>query len=787
MKKLFFLIALTYTVSSCTQTAPSISGSGNEVITFRAIPFDITDVKLLDGPFLRATKLNEIALINYEPDRFLAKFRIEAGLERKAEHYGGWEGETIAGHSLGHYLTAICLMYQTTKNDTLLERAKYIVDELAACQNADGDGYIGAFPTGKQILENEVAKGDIRSRGFDLNGIWVPYYTQHKVMDGLYHAYHLCGIEKALTISTRFADWLYSIVKDLNDEQIQTMLDCEHGGINESLAELYQVTQNEKYLKMSYLFHHKEIIDSLSHEVDVLSGKHANTQIPKFVGTARRYELTGDRNDRNASENFWNRVTHHHSYVTGGNGNQEYFGAPDKLRERLSTTTTETCNVYNMLKLSSHLFTWSGNTEVLDYYERALLNQILSSQNPTNGRVVYNLSLEMGGYKEFQEPEWFTCCIGTGMENHSKYARNIYYHNHEELFVGQFIASELNWTEKGIKVIQTTQYPNDQETHIEIEGGTATFALNIRYPYWAKNGMSILLNGKQIDIESKPGHFITINRTWENGDRINIKLPFSLRLETMPDDSNRVAVMYGPLVMAGILGNINDDAIKEALYVPILKTEDRNPNHWLQLIDGENNCFITNQVGYPREIKFQPFYSVYNKRYSVYFDLFSNGRWEAYKQVYKKQQQKQKQLETATIDFIQLGEMQPERDHNFESTKSWVGELKLKKYREVDSGGEMTFYMNIRKGEKMSLVTDFWSGFPGTRTFEIYVNDQLIGTENIADNEKSRIHHKVFELPDELNIKNRKVKIKIVPHKGQRVGPLFSFRMVNSDYKNSVK
>ena len=365
----YALVVLATSVFSCKPGAePRIVTGGPEVVDFRVLPFEINEVKLLDGPFFHATELNEQVLLNYEPDRFLAKFRIEAGLEPKAEHYHGWEDNTIAGHSLGHYLTAICLMYETTGNEEFLNRANYIVDELAECQEADGDGYIGAFPDGKRILEEEVAKGDIRSKGFDLNGIWVPYYTQHKVMDGLYHAYKLCGNEKALEVSRKFADWLYTVVKDLNDDQVQDMLNCEHGGINEALAELYGATGDEKYLKMSRIFHHKAILDSLAHHKVILPGKHANTQIPKLVGLARRYELTGDTTDRETSEFFWDRVVNHHSYVTGGHCDHEYFGPPDTLRNRLSNETTETCNVYNMLKLSKHRFMWDAEPKVADFY-----------------------------------------------------------------------------------------------------------------------------------------------------------------------------------------------------------------------------------------------------------------------------------------------------------------------------------------------------------------------------------------------------------------------------------
>ncbi len=754
-----------------------IKTDGPEKIEFKVLPFEIEDVKLLDGPFKHATELNVHSLLNYEPDRFLAKFRKEAGLQPKAEHYHGWEDNTIAGHSLGHYLTAICLMYKTTGNKELLDRTNYIVDELDECQKADGDGYIGAFPDGKRILEEEVAKGDIRSKGFDLNGIWVPYYTQHKVMDGLFHAYKLCGNKKALEVERKFADWLYTVVKDLNDHQVQEMLNCEHGGINEALAELYAQTGDEKYLQMSHIFHHKAILDSLAHHKDILPGKHANTQIPKLVGTARRYELTGDKDDYEASEFFWDRVVNHHSYVTGGNCDHEYFGPPDTLRNRLSDGTTETCNVYNMLKLSRHLFTWEAAPKVADFYERALFNHILSSQHPVDGRVIYNLSLEMGGYKVYQNPQWFTCCVGTGMENHSKYSRNIYYHNNEELYVSQYIASELNWQEKGLKLTQHTKYPEEQGTTFEFDcENPVELTMQIRYPYWAEKGIKLFVNRKPVKIDEQPGSFIPVKRKWKKGDKLEVKIPFDLRLETMPDDSNRVALMYGPLVLAGDLGPENDPKAADPMYVPVFMVNDRNPEHWTKMVNGKVNAFFTDEVGKPRDVEFEPFYKVHNRRYSVYFDLFNPKQWDIYQAEYRAKQEKLKKMEERTIDFFQLGQMQPERDHNFQGEKNWVDEFKHRNYREADRGGWFSFDMDVYAGQPMQLAFEYWGGFPGSRTFDILANGTKIATENISNVKPGEFFFKYYDLPDALTVNGGKVEIKLMPHDGHRAGPLFSAR-----------
>lgn len=400
------------------------------------------------------------------------------------------------------------------------------------------------------------------------------------------------------------------------------MLRCEHGGISETLADLYADTKNEKYLRISKIFYHKAILDSLKMNKDILPGKHCNTNIPKLIALSRSYELTGDTSDRKAAEFFWQTVVNHHSYVTGGNGNEEYFGPADKLSKRLGENTTETCNVYNMLKLSEHLFEWEASAKVADFYERALFNHILSSQNPETGHVTYNLSLAMGGFKDFQDPLSFTCCVGSGMENHSRYGKNIFYHNDSELFIFQYIGSELTWKEKGIILTQKTSYPGEQGSLLEFKcEKPVKLTLQVRYPAWAGNGIEIKVNGNRKNVTNQPGSFVPVERIWKTGDRVEVNIPFSLRLERMPDDSNRVAVFYGPLVLAGDLGPVADTTIKDSSYVPVMQTPDRDPSKWMKNVEGKPNTFITVNTGKPRDVEMKPFYTIYNRRYSIYWDL----------------------------------------------------------------------------------------------------------------------------------------------------------------------
>lgn len=743
-------------------------------------PFPLTAVELLDGPFQHATALNMKSLLAYDPDRLLANFRKEAGLEPKGEVYGGWESMSLAGHSLGHHLSACAFMYQTTGDQRFLDRVNYIVDELALCQEADGGGYIGATPRGKQILEEEVAKGAIRAQAFDLNGIWAPYYTQHKVLAGLRDAYRLAGNEKALTVAAGFAGWLATIVEGLSDEQVQEMLHCEHGGIQEVLADLYADTGDGKYLTLARTFHHKAILDSLAMEVDILPFKHGNTQIPKLIAQARLYELTGEEEARRSAEFFWATVVNHHSYVTGGHGNHEYFGRPNALRNRLSDETAETCNVYNMLKLSRHLFLWEPRVEVADYYERALFNHILSSQHPENGRVVYNLSLEMGGHKAFQDPEWFTCCIGTGMENHSKYGANIYYHSDDELFVTQYIASTLHWEEKGVRLTQNTRYPEEERTALAVSTAQpATFTLTLRYPAWAEKGMAVMVNGEAQEINQEPGSFVRIRRTWEEGDTIVVDFPFSLRLEPMPDDAGRVAVCYGPLVLAGDLGPAdNSTAAYQDDYVPVFMSEERNPEAWLEAVPGQVNTFKTQGVGRPRDVVLRPFYQVYDRNYSVYFDLYNEEKWTRRQASLQTERQLRKILEAMTHDLFQPGVPQSEEDHRFAGERTEVLEFRGRKARVAERGGWFSMVMKVPPDESASLVVEYWGGFTGSKTFDILVDGQRIATENISNKQDGAFLDQGYPIPAELTAGKEEVEVRFAPHEGHRAGPLFGVRTV---------
>lgn len=774
------LIILSLCISCNTLEHDKIKDENKGVIEFRCLPFDLEDVKLLDGPFMHATELNVRYLLNYEPDRFLAKFRLEAGLEPKAEHYHGWEDNTIAGHSMGHYLSACALMYNTTSDERFQERVKYLVDELAECQAAIGNGYFGAFPDGQRILEQEVAKGDIRAAAFDLNGIWVPFYTMHKAMAGLRDAYRLCNNTKALEIEVKLADWLALTLSELSREQMQEILSCEHGGMNEVLADLYSDTGNRAYLELSRRFHHHEILDPLSRGEDILSGKHGNTQIPKLIGLARRYELTADASDRKTAEFFWDRVVNHHSYVNGSHGNHEHFGPPDQLSNRLGSNTSESCNVYNMLKLSEHLFSWEASAEVADFYERALLNHILSSQHPEDGRVLYFHSLQIGGHKYYQDPLGFTCCVGTGMENHSKYGKAIFYHSGDEIFINQFISAELDWQEKGLILRQFTGFPKEQGTTIEfLNDQPVNLTLRIRYPSWADDDFLVTVNGKEIKKRSGPGSFLSIRRTWQNGDKVRVEMPFSLRMEPMPDNPDRVAVCYGPLVLAGDLGPAYDSLEPNPLYVPGLVTLDRDISDWLIPSETGPNTFVTHAAGRPRDITLRPLYRIHDRNYTVYWDLYTEDEWNLHLMETDKQQKEKSLIESRTIDYVVPGSDRESQSHGFQAERPGFFEFNGRKCVESRYGW-FSYEMKVEQNKPAGLMVEYWGGFRGPRRFEIQVEGKVITIEDFTTLDEGENKELLYNIPAELTSRGL-VTVTFNGSEKDYAGPVFGVRTVKAE------
>ena len=782
-KLTFVLLLLLCAFAPWRETSSAVNGQTAvpNRVRLEAHAFRLEDVRLLDGPFRRAMQRDAEYLLRLDPDRLMSWFRKEAGLNPKAEAYGGWERMTIAGHSLGHYLSACAMMFASTGDIRFRDRLNYIVAELDACQQANGNGYLAAIPNGKKIFK-EVAAGDIRVQPFDLNGGWVPWYTLHKLFAGLLDVDRYTRNPRALSIAIKLADWADATVVNLTEEQFQRMLGCEHGGMNEILAELYARTGQEKYLKLSRRFHHKAVLDPLVRREDRLQGLHANTQIPKLIGLARRYELTEDAADKIAAEFFWERVVHHHSYVTGGNSDGERFGPPDKLNNRLSDNTTETCNTYNMLKLTRHLFEWHAAAEYADYYERALYNHILASQNPDDGMVCYYVPLKAGSRKTYAQPfDSFWCCVGTGMENHAKYGDSIYFHSDDTLWVNLFIPSELNWREKGLSLKQETQYPETDKVSFTLKTmRPVTLSLRLRYPGWAAQGVRVAVNGETQSVAANPGSFIELRRRWQSGDRVDLTIPMSLRLETMPDNPHRVAVLYGPMVLAGELSG-EDEPAEAVTLVPALITEEKTVAGWLKPLGRGARTFRTESVGRPRDFTLYPFYRMHHRRYAVYWDLFTEQQWRERESSYKAEVERVRRLEALTVDFVQPGEAQPERDHNLQGERMETGEHSGRKWRHALNGGWISFDLKLSLDQPLSLVTTYWGSETGARTFDILVEGVKIATQSLQNDKPGEFFDVTYAIPEDLTRGKSTVTVRFQAKPNNIAGGLYGVRVLRRE------
>jgi DUF1680 family protein len=553
--------------------------------------------------------------------------------------------------------------------------------------------------------------------------------------------------------------------------------------MNESLAELYARTGNEKYLRLSRRFHHKAVLEPLTRREDRLQGLHANTQIPKLIGLARRYELTEDFADRTAVEFFWDRVVHHHSYVTGGNSEAEHFGPPDRLNDRLTENTTETCNTHNMLKLTRHLFQWHASAEYADYYERALYNHILASQNPDDGMVCYFVPLKAGARKTYSTPfNSFTCCLGTGMENHTKYGDSIYFHSSDALWVNLFIASELNWRQKGLYLTQETRYPEADMMRFTFKTRKpVTLAVRLRYPAWATQGVTVTVNGQPKSVNAKPGSFVEIRRTWKTGDRISLKIPMSLRLETLPDNPKRVAILYGPTVLAGDLGSEEGTGVKNPTLAPALITENKPVAEWITAVKGEPSTFETVGVARPRDVKLYPFYRMHNRRYAVYWDQFTAQQWVVREASYKAELEAARRLEAITIDFAQPGEMQPERDHNMQGERTEAGEHSSRKWRHARNGGWVSFDLKVLPDRPVSLVCTYWGGETGARNFDILADGVKIATQSLQNDKPGRFFEVTYPIPEELTRGKTKLTIRFQAQPGNTAGGFYGLRVISEN------
>jgi hypothetical protein len=521
----------------------------HEQVAWLAEPFSLTDVRLLPGLFHDQQEINRAYLHTLDNDSLLWSFRKTAGLPTPGTPYGGWEAPDceLRGHfNGGHYLSAVALTYASTGDEPLRDKGNALVAELAKCQAANANGYLSAYPE------------DFFDRLRREQPVWAPFYTLHKILAGHLDMYVYCGNQRALANAEGLANWIDHWAEGISDAQMARILKTEYGGTMEGLLNLYAVTGKRRYLELSHRFEQEQFFGPLASHRDELKGLHANTHVPKVIGAARRYELTGDDRYRQIAEYFWGEIVNERAYATGGTSNFEGWRTdPGELGGELSIDSEECCVGYNMMKLSRHVFGWTTDPRVMDYYERVLHNTRLGTQD-SQGLKMYYLPLAAGYWKYFNSPtQSFWCCTGTGAEEFAKLADTIYFHDANSVYVNLFIASELNWKQKGTTLRQETTFPEEQGTRLTIHcANPKEFAIQLRIPYWATQGGTVKINGEALPAFARPSSYLTLKRTWHDGDRVELSLPMQPHSSPLPGDRTLQAAMYGPLVLAARMGSV---------------------------------------------------------------------------------------------------------------------------------------------------------------------------------------------------------------------------------------
>ncbi len=746
-------------------------------MALKAQPFELSRIRLLDGPFQEAMLRDGQYLLSLDADRLLHTFRLNAGLPSTAQPLGGWEEPKceVRGHFAGHYLSGCALMYAATGDEQYRQRAALLVGELAKCQQALGSsGYLSAYP------ESFIDRAE------NLQQVWAPYYTLHKIMAGLLDIHIHCDNAQALQVVEGMAHWCQSRCDKLSEQQMQQMLNrTEQGGMNEVLANLHAVTGKQDYLALSRRFVQRSYNDPLAAGRDELKGQHVNSFIPNIIGTARQYELTGNEEDYRIVHFFWHQVVQHRCYCTGGTSNEEHWRTePDRLAGELGDRTQETCCTYNMLKLTRHLFAWDPRAEYADYYERALYNSILSTQDPKTGMMMYFVTLGSGRWKFFNVPTAaFWCCTGTGVENHAQYGGAIYSRDAEGVLVNLFIASELNWTEQGVRIRQETQFPHASATTLKVlTPAPSEFTMRVRIPGWATSGVTIRLNGEPVATQPKPGSYYALRRAWQNNDTLELSMPMSLHVAPMPDDPTLAAFMVGPLVLAGKLGGegLSDALVyqRENWYqfpreqiaeAPVLVAAGDDLTQCLEPVAGQSLTYRT--TGLARNLTLVPYHELYGERYAVYWRMF---RANSPEQAEFLAQEKARQERAArVVDEVVIGDAQSESAHHLKGEHTASGSHLGKSWRDASQGGYFAYQLAVHGDQPQILAVTYWGSDAGGRNFDILVDDQKIATQRLDARQPGEFFHVDYDLPADLLRGKQQVTVKFQAHPDCMAGGVF--------------
>jgi len=775
--------------------------------------FPLRDVRLGPSPFLQAQATDLHYLMALEPDRLAAPFLREAGLAPKAPSYGNWESSGLDGHMGGHYLSALALMYASTGDEEVKRRLDYFVAELKRAQQANNEGelrgYLGGIPGGRAAWR-DIAAGKLHADNFSVNGKWVPWYNLHKLFAGLRDAYRYAGNQDARIMLVNLSDWTLRLAGHLSDEQMQAMLKSEHGGMNEVLADVYQMTGERKYLDLALRFSDRRILQPLERDQDPLTGLHANTQIPKVIGFERIASLSADpatrREMAHAAEFFWQTVVENRTVAIGGNSVKEHFHDAHEFSPMIEEVEgPETCNTYNMLKLTERLFARSDKAVYADYYERALYNHILASQRPDSGGFVYFTPMRPNQYRVYsQVDQAMWCCVGSGIESHAKYGEFIYAHEGSgkdaALFVNLFIPSTLDWKEQGVRIVQANSFPDEASTHISVDdlGPQARFALKIRYPAWVAPGkLALRVNGKPVRIDAGPGGYVSIERAWRKGDRVDVDLPMTTRLEQMPDKSKYYAVLHGPIVLAAKtnpfptehlnfladdtrMGHVPSGQVCPLDAAPTFVADSTDFIKRFKPVPGKPLTFTAPaglvQGGLGTSAEFIPFFRLHDARYVVYWPQSTPGDYARERAQVAAHEAERLALDARTIDQVAPGEQQPEVDHLFKGEGAEMGVDKGRHWRRASKW--FSYQLSDPKREAKLLRLTFARADAGKR-FAIVVNGQQVADVALTGDEAADFYTQDVALPPALVASaGGKLDVKFVAKEGSTAGRLFGLRLM---------
>jgi len=764
--------------------------------------FPLGDITLLDGPLKHARDLNVQVLLKYDCDRMLAPYRKEAGLQPRKPSYPNWDG--LDGHVGGHYLSALAIN-AATGNEECRKRMEYMISELQLVLDANNQrpeawchNYIGGVPNSAKMW-TAFSKGDFGP----YFGTWAPFYNIHKMYAGLRDAWLYCGNEQAKNLFLKFCDWAVDITRDLNDEQMEKMLGNEHGGMNEVLADAYAITGEQKYLDCARRFSHRMLLVPLENGKDCLDNMHANTQIPKVIGYQRIAELAHDVQYHNASEYFWEIVTRQRSLALGGNSRREHFPTKENCIDYINDIDgPESCNTYNMLKLTEDLNRVKPNGMYGDFYETAMFNHILSAQHPQHGGYVYFTSARPRHYRNYSAPnEAMWCCVGTGMEDHGKYGQFVWTHDKgvkaedDALYVNLFVASELNWKDRKMVIRQQTAFPYAETSVVEVAKGKGTFILKVRKPSWCEN---FTVKGVGFDADSyEENGFVCMKRKWKKGDQVKISMPMHAYIKPMINVPQYVAIMYGPILLGMKTGTedmrslIADDsrfgqyaggkklALDEAPILLPKHLDDIAKN--LKPVSGKPLHFkLATHMENTIDGELQPFFEIHDSRYMMYWLALGENDYKAYMQKLADEEKARQALEARTVDKVNPGEQQPETDHRMETDDSNKGNTEGIFFRDAKDGHYFSYLMQTKGETNLSLQLKFW-GQDEWRTseFDIYVNDKLLCSVNNSHRWRTTQFKTVdYAIPSEFVKGKKEIRVKFVAHKGKQVGQIYGVRLV---------